>query len=185
MIYEPREDSFLLQKFVKKFVKRGDKVLDVGTGSGIQAITALEITGDVTAIDINPECIGKIREHHPWIKPLVSDLFENLAKEDKFDVITFNPPYLPEEPKEPKDSALVTTGGKQGHEIIQEFLKHAKKYLEPNGIILLIYSSLSGDIEEIANFLGYKFEVLGSESFDFEKIFAAKLTKKILISKEN
>jgi len=139
----------------------------------------LEITGDVTAIDINPECINNIKKHHPWIKPLESDLFKNLTKEDKFDVITFNPPYLPEEPREPKDSALTTTGGKQGYEIIQEFLKHAKKHLEQNGIILLIYSSLSGDIEKIANFLGYTFEVLGSESFNFEKIFIAKVTKKI------
>ncbi len=177
MIYEPREDSFLLQKAVKNTVKRGDKVLDVGTGSGIQAITALEITGDVTAVDINPECIEKIKDKNPWIKAIKSDLFENLLSSDLFDVIIFNAPYLPEEEKEPKDSALMTTGGKEGHEIILRFLKEAATYLEPLGKILLVYSSLSGEIEKLSKFLGYTFKILASESFDFEKIFVAELMR--------
>ena len=38
MIYEPAEDSHLLAEAVKKFAH--GRVLDMGTGSGIQAITA-------------------------------------------------------------------------------------------------------------------------------------------------
>ena len=41
-VYEPREDSYLLQKYVEKYCKV-DLVLDIGTGSGIQAITAAKI----------------------------------------------------------------------------------------------------------------------------------------------
>ena len=55
MIYEPREDSFLLQKYVKKYSK--GRVLDMGTGSGIQALTALEKTKCVVAVDINEETL--------------------------------------------------------------------------------------------------------------------------------
>ena len=40
MIYVPREDSFLLAKFVEKYAF--GKVLDMGTGSGIQAESALK-----------------------------------------------------------------------------------------------------------------------------------------------
>jgi len=180
MIYGPREDSYLLQKYVKQIVKRGDKVLDMGAGSGIQAITALEITGDVTAVDINPKALEKIKNEQPWVKALESDLFKNLNFNDKFDVIIFNPPYLPRDSREPKDSSLSTTGGKEGHEIIQKFLKQARSHLEPQGIILLIYSSLSGDIENIACFFGYNLEVLETISFDFEKIHIAKLTAGIV-----
>jgi pyruvate dehydrogenase E1 component alpha subunit len=39
-VYEPREDSLLLEKYVKKFAK--GIVLDIGTGSGIQAKAAAE-----------------------------------------------------------------------------------------------------------------------------------------------
>ena len=36
MLYEPREDSRLLAKYAKKYAK--GLVLDIGTGSGIQAL---------------------------------------------------------------------------------------------------------------------------------------------------
>ncbi|MBI2659492.1 hypothetical protein HYX05_05335, partial [Candidatus Woesearchaeota archaeon] len=35
-VYEPREDSTMLERYVREYAK--GKVLDVGTGSGIQAI---------------------------------------------------------------------------------------------------------------------------------------------------
>ncbi|MDP3917149.1 MAG: methyltransferase [Nanoarchaeota archaeon] len=178
MIYEPREDSFLLQKVVRREVKTGDKVIDIGTGSGIQAVTALEKTGDVTAADVNPECIKKLKENQPWIKAIESDLFENIS--EKFDIIIFNPPYLPRDKREPKDSVLATTGGLQGNEIITEFLKQAKKHLEKDGKILLAYSSLSGDIPSISRFLGYTLEIISKQSFDFETIYAAVLKSRII-----
>ena len=175
-IYEPREDSFLLQKIVKKEIKPTDKVLDMGTGSGIQAITAKEITKDVTAVDINPECIKKLKQSNPEINSFQSDLFNNIK--ESYDLILFNPPYLPEDQNEPKDSALATTGGKKGHEIIQSFLQDAKKHLNPKGRILLLYSSLSGNIEKLAR--DYNFEILTEESHFMEKLYVAKLTPKSL-----
>ena len=166
-IYEPREDSYLLQKLVKLETKTTDKVLDMGTGSGIQAKTAYEITKDVKAVDINPECLNINN-----IKTIQSDLFNNI--QESYDLIIFNPPYLPEDPNEPKDSALATTGGEKGSEIIEEFLKQAKEHLTKDGRILLLYSSLSGNTEEIAK-KNYSFKILAEESFDFEKIYVAKL----------
>ena len=51
-IYEPQEDSFLLRDQVLKYAK--GKVLDLGTGSGIQAIAASSRADSVLAVDINP-----------------------------------------------------------------------------------------------------------------------------------
>jgi len=170
-IYEPREDSYLLQKLVKLETKTTDKVLDMGTGSGIQAKTAYEITKDVKAVDINPECLNINN-----IKTIQSDLFNNI--QESYDLIIFNPPYLPEDPNEPKDSALATTGGKEGHEIIQSFLNQAKQHLNKNGRILLLYSSLSGKIEKIAK--DYNIEQLAEESHFMENLYVSKLTPKSL-----
>ncbi len=171
MIYEPREDSFLLQRIVKQEVNPNDKVLDMGTGSGIQAITAAEISKDVTASDINPECINQL--DNPKIKAIQSDLFKNIK--DKFDLIIFNPPYLPKDPNEPEDSALTTTGGEKGSEIIEEFLKQAKNYLTNNGRILLLFSSLSGNIENIAKRENYNIKIITRQKFSFEEIYVAFL----------
>jgi predicted Ser/Thr protein kinase len=68
-----------------------------------------------------------------------SDLFQNLK--DKYQLIIFNPPYLPADKKEDAESALITTGGKHGYEVIEKFLEDANNYLEENGQILLVFSS--------------------------------------------
>ena len=109
MIYEPSDDSFLLQKYVKKYAS--GKVLDIGTGSGIQTLTALENTKYVLASDINLEAVKKVRTL--GINVIKSDLFSSIK--GKFDLIIFNPPYLPEDRNEDKESKLNTTTSKKNN----------------------------------------------------------------------
>jgi len=168
MIYESAEDSFLLQKYVLRFAKC--KVLDMGCGSGIQAEAALTRTKDVLAVDISKEAVDYCRRKK--INAVQSDLFLNI--QGKFDLIIFNPPYLPEEVKEPKDSKLITTGGKKGYELLDKFLKEAKNYLEKDGIILFVCSSLTGNAENILEKYKYKFEKLETQRLFFEEIYVYK-----------
>jgi len=172
MIYEPREDSYLLQKYVKKYAK--GKVLDLGSGSGIQAKTALENTKEVLAADIDKEAVEYCKKQ--GIKTVKSNLFSNIK--GKFNLIIFNPPYLPDEDLEDNESKLCTTGGIEGHEMVEEFLKQAKSHLEKEGKILLIYSSLTKNIPAIFGNHSYKHKVLESKKFFFEKIFVTLLQSK-------
>lgn len=168
MIYTPREDSFLLQRYVKGYSK-GKQVLDVGTGSGIQAITAKEAGAKkVIACDINHEAVKLVNEK--GVETFRSDLFSNIK--EKFDLIIFNPPYLPDDEREDDESKLVTTGGKKGDEIIIRFIKQAKEHLNKNGKILLLISSLTpqGDIISLLTKLGLTYRVLGEDRFDFETL---------------
>ena len=91
----------------------------------------------------------------------------------QFDVIVFNPPYLPEDSREPTDSQLATTGGFQGSEIINEFLKEAENYLEKNGKIFLLTSSLTKKI----NYQNYHKKLFGKEKLFFEQLFVWELRK--------
>jgi len=166
MIYQPAEDSYLLQKQVKKFAKQGMKVLDMGTGSGIQAITAQKKGADVLAVDINEECLNI-----PKIKTLQSNLFENVK--DSFDLIIFNPPYLPEDEREPEDSRLATTGGKKGNEIIKKFLKQVKNHLNEKGKILLLFSSLTPDMKKLLK--NFKTKKLSEEKIPYETLYVYSL----------
>ncbi|MFB6215986.1 MAG: methyltransferase, partial [Candidatus Aenigmatarchaeota archaeon] len=77
----------------------GRKCLDIGTGSGILAVTMAKKGAEVVAADINPEALEAARDRADQedtdIKLVESDLFENI--EEEFDLIVFNPPYLPGE----------------------------------------------------------------------------------------
>jgi len=163
VLYEPREDSFLLKTWVEKYAK--GRVLDMGTGTGIQAITAKSQGCEVLACDINPEAAKALEG--TGITFIQSDLFESIT--GKFDTIIFNPPYLPEE-KEHKDIALYS--GPNGRNATEKFLHQVKKHLNPNGIVLLVQSTLTGlpETEALLTQLGFEFEVVGSQSFFMEKI---------------
>lgn len=170
-MYEPREDSFLLQKEVSKYAI-GD-VLDMCTGSGIIAKEAAKTADQVVGLDINPKCIEycekQIKDNN--VTFLVSDLFEVFKdKNYKFDLITINPPYLPDEPKA-KDIAL--DGGKQGYEFIEKFIKQAKHYLKEDGKILLLFSSLTqkDKVDEIIKKNNFKHKQISSLKLDFEELF--------------
>ncbi len=162
MIYPPSEDSYLIQKYVKKYAK--GKVLDMGTGSGILALEALKKTKNVLAADINKEVI--INAKKLGIKVVQSNLFSKIKR--KFDLIIFNPPYLPEHKNEPKDSKLATTGGKKGYELIKKFLKQVSFHLNKDGRILILISSLTGNPKTI--FRGYNFKLLETQNLFFESI---------------
>ena len=142
-VYSPREDSKLLKKVVEKYMHdfKPERVLDMGTGSGIQAITAKKNYSDseVVGADINPMAVDLAEENAKLnkvdIKFFVSDLFERFHNQ-KFDLIIFNAPYLPSEP--PIDP--IWSGGEK---FILKFIKLAREHLNSNGRILFVYSSKS------------------------------------------
>ena len=168
-MYEPQEDSFLLLRNVEGI--KGKKVLDMGTGSGIIALS-LAKENEVTAVDIDEEALDfvrkKAKEMGLKVKCFKSDLFERVR--EKFDVICFNPPYLPEDKF---DKGRDTTGGMG---LIERFLKKAKGHLREGGVIYLIFSSLTGDVPSLAKKMGYEVEILEKEHYFFEDIYLIKLS---------
>ena len=78
-IYEPREDSELLAQYVRQYAE--GSVLDIGTGSGIQAVTAAKNKNvkSVIATDIQDSIIDCNEKdiNDKKIKFIVSDLFES------------------------------------------------------------------------------------------------------------
>jgi len=165
MIYEAREDSYLLKKYVSKYAKC--KVLDMGCGSGILSLEALKKTNNVLAVDINKKVVEYCKKL--GINAKYSNLFSNVK--GKFDLIIFNPPYLPYDKNEDRETRLMVSGGKKGYEIIEKFLKQAKRYLNKNGKILLLFSSLTGDINKILKKYSYKFKLLEEKKLFFEKLY--------------
>jgi release factor glutamine methyltransferase len=177
-IYQPSEDSYLLSRVLDKeipklLIKNSKlKFLEIGAGSGINLETASRLgikKESIFSCDIDKNAVSHC--NLLGFNCVYSDLFKNLK--GKYDIIIFNPPYLPLDKKEPKDSQLATTGGKKGNELSIKFLKQAKNYLKDKGIILLVTSSLTKPI----NFrkLGYFSLIVDYETLFFEKIYVWKL----------
>ncbi len=180
-IYQPAEDSYLMSRILKEklpelLTKNPNlKFLEIGAGSGIHLETAKTLgVKNIFSSDIDKKSVN----HCILLgfNCIQSDLFDQIPKE-KFSIIIFNPPYLPEDSREPKDSKLATTGGKKGNEIILKFLQQAKNHLEKNGKIFLITSSLAKEI----NFekFGYQYQEVGCESLFFERLCIWELSLKL------
>ncbi len=174
-IYQPAEDSFLLSEVLSKELpallkeKPNLKFLDMGTGSAIQAMSAVKagvLVKNIVVADINPEAVKHAKKLK--LKSKLSNLFSKLNKREKFDVIVFNPPYLP---AHKFDTQPDTTGGKLGNEIIIKFLKQAKKFLKKHGKIFLLTSSHTPRF----SFQPFNSRLLAEKKLFFEKLYVYEL----------
>lgn len=179
MLYIPAEDSYFLEEQVKNYISNlKDKkihVLDMGSGTGIQAEACIKLgiqNKNILAVDIDAESLKMLKKKK--LNARYSDLFSNIRKSKKFDLIIFNPPYLP---KHEYDKGNDTTGGKEGYELIIKFLRQARLYLKKDAIILLLISSFTNPkiIERTARNLGYSIEKLAEKKLFFEKLEVWKL----------
>jgi len=161
-------------------VKPGDVVLDIGTGSGIQAITAGQMASRVIAVDINPEAV-KYASHNVLANGLEkkivimqSDLFSSLRPEDKFDVILFTPPYLKGMTKTDIDHALFDPE----KELASRFFREAGRHLSPEGYIQMVYSSFAEPekVLAISAQYGWRHSLIAEEQTITEKFLIYKFT---------
>lgn len=159
------EDSIILAKAVKKETKKGDSVLDMGTGTGIQALFAAEKASKVLATDINPAAIKcaklnvKNQKLENKISVIESDLFSNIY--EKFDLIVFNPPFRWFKPRDMLERGNLD----EDYKTLTKFSKEAKDYLKENGRMLTVFST-SGDIKYFENLIRinkYESEVLDKQ----------------------
>ena len=175
-VYEPAEDTFLLLNAALNEAEENDLILELGTGSGIiaRALSERLKISKVVTTDINPYAVRYARSK--GLDVIRTYLFRGLK--GKFDLIIFNPPYLPIEEREIEDRWLEISwdGGDDGRKIINEFLDGVGRHLSKRGRFLLVVSSLCGMDEAInsAKDRGFKIEIIGEEKLFFEKIAVVK-----------
>lgn len=177
-VYQPAEDSDLLATAATADVTTADRALDVGTGSGYVAARMEEGGAQVVGVDRNPHACRQARE--AGVDAVRADLTTAFAA-DAFDLVTFNPPYLPTEPDEATDDwmGMALSGGKTGRAVIEPFLADVGRVLVPGGRVLLLVSSLAGveTIIDRAADAGFASETVTEDSFPFETLSVLRMTR--------
>lgn len=172
MVYEPAEDTYFFRDFLKDLDLEDKKALEIGTGNGLLAVTMAEKGANVTASDIDRDAIQAAEERaekrkvSDRISFVHSDMFEDI--EGKFDIIIFNPPYLPGDYSEKtKDWA----GGEKGIEKTLEFVEGAKRHVKLRGDIYFIASSRA-DLSRLEQF---SLDKVASKELWFEELVLYRL----------
>ncbi|MCZ7392600.1 MAG: HemK2/MTQ2 family protein methyltransferase [Candidatus Methanoperedens sp.] len=170
LVYEPSEDSFLLAEVALSEIKDKERILELGCGSGIiSAVIKANTKARIAGIDINPFAAACTKQN--GVEAIRGDLLSCIK--GKFDMIIFNPPYLPGREGTRKDWIdIALDGGYDGREIIYRFLEDALPHLVENGRVLMVVSSLTGigEVKSKMKSLNYEVEDKLQERFMFEQL---------------
>lgn len=169
----PRPDTEVLVEEVIELAKKKDakNILDIGTGSGAITVSLAKYLENVkvTSVDISDIAleIGKrnaiSNEVNDRINFVKSDLFTNIDKETKFDIIVSNPPYIKREVIDTLDKQVkdyepynALEGGVDGLDFYRAITKQAKEYLKKGGILAYeVGHDQSEDVSKLMEMDGY------------------------------
>ena len=167
-IYTPRDDSFLIIDVLSNLPLHDKKVLDIGTGSGILGLFCAQKGARVTVTDIDDRILENVLAAASKlgleIKTAKSDMFSNIV--GQFDIVLFNPPYLPSEGV--KDSTI--DGGVDGRILIDRFFEGLATHLKQDGFALLLVSSLNDPRLIIQKHPEYSISVAARRALFFEEL---------------
>lgn len=176
-VYGPAEDSSLLAAAVIDHIRPTDRVLDLGTGSGYIAQKIRAETGaTVIGADLNRDACRVARSE--GIATVQTDLVDGF-RNAVFDVVVFNPPYLPELPESDLEEWFdqAVTGGPTGRELIDRFLRKGARVIRPGGTVFLLISSLTGiaAVRETARAAKFDSEIIAEDAYPGETLAVLKL----------
>ena len=182
----PRPETEILIEITKKYAKNSDKILDIGTGSGIIPITLKAELGDeieVFASDVSVQALAVANLNAQKILSQNIELFEsNLLEQipaetlSKITIITANLPYVNRDwvdfeknnelHHEPQ---IALYARKNGLELIFKLLYQAQDLPKLEKIILEADPSQFKEIEKYANSCGFSKIISENYTITFKK----------------
>lgn len=163
----PRPETEELVEYAIKNISSTDSVLDIGTGSGVIAITINKKTNaKVTAVDISKEALKLAKtnavRNNAKVEFICSNLFEKIQNRT-FDIIISNPPYISEEEYNTLDEGvknfepkLALVAEENGLYFYKKIINEASKHLKTKGKIFFEIGYNQG--KKVADLLEKDFE---------------------------
>lgn len=173
-----RTGKFFASQLTPALVARDAEVLDMGTGSGVCALFAARHAKSVAAVDISPDAVRCARINvlmnrlEDRIEVLEGDLFAPLAGR-RFDLILFNPPFLPGSPRDDADRAWRSV------DVAERFADGLHGHLKPGGAALVLLSTYGGASRFVREFQRHSLvmEVVREREYINEKLTILRLTQ--------
>lgn len=178
-VYPPSEDSELLIDALD--VRRGERVLEIGCGSGVVSIHCALAGAEVVCGDVNPRAVALTRmnaaANGAVLEAVETDVYSNV--EGRFDLVLFNLPYLPVE--EGEGLARAWSGGPDGLGPLPRLLDGAPKHLLPGGRVVVVTSSLM-DRKGLWEILApYSVRTLAKLPMFFERLSVLEISFRALV----
>ena len=168
-VHPPASQPELLGRAVLSEVRETDRVLDMGTGSGVNAFLAASKSQNVVAVDNNPFAVAcaKANAERNGLSSRIEVVEGNLfgPVEGRFGLIVFDPPFRWFAPRDLREAASTD----ENYETLTAFFQQVDRYLAEEGRILIGFGS-SGDI-------AYLHHLIRSASLDMETLSTWGLTK--------
>ena len=149
-VYKPLEN----EQSCVEYCSEGDRILDLGCGSGVTAIFAASVAREVVAVDISPAAVANTRENCERlgvsnVDVRESDMFSNV--DGKFDVIFANPPYIAADFAKKEEQFATSV------RYLPVLFDEVNDYLKEDGRLLVQYPGwFVGHIKELATAHGLK-----------------------------
>ncbi len=185
-VYEPAEDTYMVIDNLH-IIKKQSKILDLGSGSGALGIMAYPYAKRIISIDFSPFAVENtkwnFKKNNMYQKSNViqANYLEKLPINYKFDVILFNPPYLPDSNEDTQDKWLRKSWaiGKGIDAINGAFKQNIQYIIKPNGFVLMISSSITqlDKVFSIIERYRFKARIIDKKSYFLEKLYLIKATK--------
>jgi release factor glutamine methyltransferase len=163
--------SALLGQAVLDEVRDGDRVLDMGTGCGVNAILAASRSTDVLGVDVNPHAVRAAVDNAARLGVAdrtefrASDVFSAIGTGDVFDLMIFDPPFRWFAPRDHLEASMAD----ENYQALTRFLAQAGDHLAPGGRTLMFFGT-SGD-------LGYLYRTAEDNGFVREIVASRDLTR--------
>ena len=144
-VYKGSTDTELFCNILK--IKKGQDVWDIGTGTGLIALTAKQKGARyVLATDLNPNAVKNTKENSKLLGFKIdvreADVFGAINK--KVDIITFNPPFTNQQARQNHEISFWD----KDHKTLRNFFNNLRKHLKPSGKAFIAWSSF-GDINKL------------------------------------
>ena len=109
--------------YINKYIKKGDKILDIGAGTGKYSIYFYNEGYDVTALELVKHNLRVLQKNEPNIKALQGNALDIKLPDNSFDIVLlFGPMYH-----------LISFEDKL------KAINETKRVLKPNGLLFISY----------------------------------------------
>ena len=184
----PRPDTETLVEEIINICnnKTGLNILDIGTGSGAITVSLAKYLdkSHIVSVDISDIALeiasknavsNKVDERIDFIK---SDVFSNVSRENKFDIIVSNPPYIKKSDIDGLDRQVkdfepynALEGGEDGLDFYRKITRESREFLNENGILAYeVGHDQASDVSKIMQQNGFKGIYTKSDLQGFERV---------------